>query len=124
MSDDEKRTRAKAMFEEVNGFPAPEPPDFFQETSLDHVFGEVWTRPGLTKKERRWITLTTIAMTGAETAMGVHVRSALSSGEITREEMVEFAAHFAHYAGFPIATQLYTTIARVAADLEAGASEG
>ena len=31
MSDDEKRTRAKAMFEEVNGFPAPEPPDFFQE---------------------------------------------------------------------------------------------
>ncbi|CAN0453641.1 unnamed protein product [Discosporangium mesarthrocarpum] len=118
MSEEEKRTKARAVFEEVNGFPAPEPPDFFQETSLDHVFGEVWTRPGLTRKERRWITLTTIAMTGAETAMEVHVRSALSSGDISREEMGEFAAHFAHYAGFPIATQLYTTFRRVAAELD------
>ena len=122
MSDTEKRARAKAMFEEVNGFPAPDPPDFFQETTLDHIFGEVWTRSGLTKKERRWITLTTIAMTGAETAMGVHVRSALASGDITREEMAEFAAHFAHYAGFPIAAQLYQTIRRVAAELDAAAS--
>ena len=119
MSDDARRSRAKAMFEEVNGFPAPEPPDFFQETSLDHIFGDVWTRPGLTRKERRWITLTTIAMTGAATAMEVHVRSALKSGDITREEMGEFAAHFAHYAGFPIATQLYTTFQRIAAELDA-----
>ena len=119
MSDDEKRARAKAIFEEVNGFPAPEPPDFFQETSLDHIFGEVWTRPGLTRKERRWITLTTIAMTGAETALTVHVRSALTSGDITREEMLEFAAHFAHYAGYPIATGLYTTIQRISAELDA-----
>ncbi|MCR9098095.1 MAG: carboxymuconolactone decarboxylase family protein [bacterium] len=119
MSDDARRSRAKAMFEEVNGFPAPDPPDFFQETTLDHIFGDVWTRPGLTRKERRLITLTTIAMTGAATAMEVHVRSALESGDLSREEMGEFAAHFAHYAGFPIATQLYTTFQRIAAELDA-----
>ena len=123
MSDDARRARAKAMFEEVNGFTAPDPPDFFQETTLDHIFGDVWTRPGLTRKERRLITLTTIAMTGAATAMDVHVRSALQSGDITREEMGEFAAHFAHYAGFPIATQLYTTYQRIAAELDASEAD-
>ena len=123
MSDDARRSRAKAMFEEVNGFPAPDPPDFFQETTLDHIFGDVWTRPGRTRKERRLITLTTIAMTGAATAMEVHVRSALQSGDLSREEMGEFAAHFAHYAGFPIATQLYTTFQRIAAELDAAETD-
>ena len=56
---------------------------------------------GLRRKERRWITLTTIAMTGAEKAMEVYIRSALSTGDITREEMNEFCAHFAHYGGSP-----------------------
>ena len=119
MADESRRERARAIFEEVNGFPAPDPPDFFQETTLDHVFGDVWTRPGLTRKERRWITLTTIAMTGATTAMEVHVRSALQSGDISRDEMSEMVAHFAHYAGFPIATGLYTTFMRIAAELDA-----
>ena len=50
--------------------------------------------------------------------MNVHVRSALVSGDISREEMSEFVAHFAHYAGFPIATQLYTTFMRVAGELD------
>ena len=118
MEDVEKRKRAKAMFREVNRFPASDPPDFFQETSLDHVFGDVWTRPGLTRKERRWITLTTVAMTGAQPAMDIHVRSALESGDITREEMGEFASHFAHYAGFPIATVFYTAFMRIAAEIE------
>ena len=58
-------------------------------------------------------------MTGAQTAMDVHVRSALSSGDISIEEMEEFVAHFAHYAGFPIATQMYTTFRRIAGELEA-----
>ena len=115
---DERRERAKAIFEEVNCFPAPEPTDFFTEATLDHVFGEVWTRPGLTRKERRWITLSAIAMTGAEMAMGVHIRSALTSGDITREEMREFVAHFAHYGGHPLAASFYTTFMRIAAELE------
>ena len=119
MSETDRRARAEEVFEAVNGFPAPEPNDFYTELSLDHVFGEVWTRPGLTRKERRWITLTTIAMTGAELALGVHIRSALATGDITRDEMAEFVAHFAHYAGFPIAARFYTAFMQIAAELDA-----
>jgi alkylhydroperoxidase/carboxymuconolactone decarboxylase family protein YurZ len=58
--------------------------------------------------------------TGAD-AKGAAPRhaAALTSGDLSREEMGEFAAHFAHYAGFPIATQLYTTFQRIAAELDA-----
>lgn len=119
MTDDSRRARAKAMYQEVNRVPAVDPPDFFQETSLDHIFGEVWTRPGLTRKERRWISLTTIAMSGAQPAMNFHIKSALESGDISRAEMAEFAAHFAHYAGFPIATTFYMTFRRIAGELDA-----
>ena len=118
MSDETRRSRANEMFETINGFRAPEPTDFFGEASLDQVFGEVWTRSGLTRKERRWITLTTIAMTGAQMAMDVHIRSALESGDISQEEMTEFSAHFAHYAGFPIASRFYTAFRRIASELD------
>ena len=51
--------------------------------------------------------------------MGVHIRSALSTGDITREEMSEFCAHFAHYGGFPLAAQFYGTFMRIAEKLDA-----
>ena len=123
MSDETLRARGKRSFHEVNQFPAPEPSDFFQEVTVDHIFGDVWTRPGLTRKERRWITLTTIAMTGAQTAMDVHVRSALQSGDIAVDELREFAAHFAHYAGFPLAAGFYATLTRIAAEIGADEPE-
>ena len=116
---DEVRTRAKELWQEVNQFPAPEPADGFLEATLDQVFGRVWSRPGLTRKERRWITLTSIAALGATDALEVHVRSALQSGDITPEEMKEFALHFAHYAGWPLASQLYTTIIRIISEQQA-----
>lgn len=120
-TSDEVRARAREVWEGVNGFPAPEPNDAFLEATLDQVFGRVWSRPGLERKERRWITLTTIASVGATSALAVHVRSALTSGDIEFEELIEFALHFAHYAGWPLSSQLYTTIVRVADEL---ASEG
>ncbi len=118
-TNESKRAVAKKIFEEVNGFPAPEPTDFLQEVSLDHIFGEVWTRSTLTRKERRWITLTAIAMTGAQPAMDIHVRSALATGDISREEMAEFVAHFSHYAGFPLGSQIYTSFMRISSELDA-----
>ena len=101
---DTRREAGRAMFEEVNGFPAPESGPPFIEMTVDHVFGEVWTRPGLTRKERRWIAITGVASAGAGAALKIHVSSALQSGDITIEEMREAIAHFAVYQGYPRAT--------------------
>ncbi len=115
--DDELRRRARELFEEVNGFPSTPPTDPYLETTLDHVFGRIWSRPGLTRKERRWITLTAIASQGADLALDVHLRSALESGDITGDEMIEFALHFAHYAGWPASAQLYTSTRRLLGEM-------
>lgn len=122
--DETKRQAAREKYREVNGFDAMEPSDFFLELTVDHVFGELWTRSALTRKERRLITLAAIATAGAPTALDVHVRSALESGDITPDEMTEIAAHLAHYAGFPLATGLYTAFRRIAGELEAANDDG
>ena len=116
-----ERDRARKVWEEVNQFPALEPSDDYVGMTLDHVFGDVWTRPGLTRKERRWITLTAIVCDGVQGALDVHLRSALQSGDITRDEMLEFSIHFAHYAGWPRSSQLYATVTRIANELESEA---
>ena len=100
-SDTARRDAGRAKFEEVNGFPAPESGNPLIEMTVDHVFGEVWTRPGLTRKERRWIAITGVASAGAEAALRIHVGTALQSGDISIEEMREAVAHFAVYQGYP-----------------------
>lgn len=110
MSNDDRRARGKRMFEEVNGFPIGDPTTPLTEMTVDHVFGEVWTRPGLTRKERRWIALSCAASTGSDYALRFHVQGALTSGDITTEEMREFVAQFAVYQGFPRASVLSAVV--------------
>ena len=109
-SDEERRTRGREKFAEVTGFDAPEPSDPLTEMTVDHVFGEIWTRPGLTRKERRWIALSCAAAASAERPLRVHVASALGTGDISIDEMREFVAHFAVYQGYPKAATLNAVV--------------
>jgi len=113
------RARATRSFREVTNYDPPPSTDAYLETTLDHVFGEIWTRPGLSRKERRWISLTIAACDCATTGRESHLRSALESGDISRTEMLEFAVHFAHYAGWPRSAELYGTLQKVCAELDA-----
>ena len=111
----------------MNGFEVPDPtadsPLF--ELTVDHVFGEIWTRPGLTRKERRWIgAATSVAAASADQALKIHVAGALSSGDITISELREFVAHFAVYQGFPKAVALNFTIEEAWAATQAGGDAG
>jgi 4-carboxymuconolactone decarboxylase len=49
-------------------------------------------------------------MTGAPVAMETHIGAALSTGDISLEEMQEFVVHFAAYAGHPNATAARTAL--------------
>ena len=114
-----RRERGQRMMKEVMGFPPFPPPDAYTEFTVDAVFGDVWGRPGLTRKERRWITLAIVGMTGAPGAIDGHVKAALTSGDITAEEMHEFVIHFAHYGGWPLSTNLYSAMQKTVAEVSA-----
>ena len=123
MNNDKRRTRGKRLFKEVTLMEPFEPDDIFMEFTLDEVFGDVWSRPGLTRKERRWIALTTVAMSGSSTAINVHFRMALQSGDITPEEMMEFLVMLAHYAGWPVTAEVHGVVRAAMAELDESSNE-
>jgi 4-carboxymuconolactone decarboxylase len=118
MNDDERRELGLRTFADVNGFDVPEIAHPLTEMTVDHVFGEIWNRPGLTRKERRWMAITSVTAASAETPLKLHVTSALSSGDITIDELREAVAHIAVYQGFPKATVLHLAVEAAWADLQ------
>jgi 4-carboxymuconolactone decarboxylase len=72
---------------------------------LDFVFAEIWSRPGLSRRCRRFITLPCVAAADAEQAIEEHVYAALNSGDLSIVEMRETVLHFAVYSGWPKASR-------------------
>ena len=115
---DSSRKKAADMFEEVTTMRAPDPTDAFTTFVLDRVFGEVWTRPGLSRRDRRWISLTSVVSSASPTAVEVHMSSALNSGDITVDELREFVLHYSIYNGMPKATVAKAALDKLVSSLE------
>ncbi|AHF93649.1 carboxymuconolactone decarboxylase [Opitutaceae bacterium TAV5] len=77
-------------------------PDLARYT-IEFPFGDIYSRPGLTLKEREIATVAALAALGhAQPQLKVHLHAALNVG-CTREELVEIIIQMAVYAGFPAA---------------------
>lgn len=82
-------------FEEINLVPAPsQDSPYFYAGILNFVFGHVWLRPGLTRRERRLITIPCVGIADAANPIWSHVTSALGSGDLSPAEMHELIVHF------------------------------
>lgn len=105
-----RRATARAEFESVMTFPPPDPFSPYSDLGvLGFVFGEVWNRPGLDRRARRWITLASVAVCDSVVPIEMHVYAALKSGEISVAEMQEFVLHLAVYSGWPKASMMEGT---------------
>jgi 4-carboxymuconolactone decarboxylase len=82
------------------------------EISDTVIYGEVWERPGLSKRDRSLITVATLLALGREKQLDGHLARALHNG-VTKEEIGELITHLAFYAGWPAAM----TAALVAKDV-------
>ena len=74
------------------------------------VFAEMWMRPGLDQRARRWITLVGVADSSSEHPIKSHVWGALAAGDATPEELEEFVLQYATQAGWPMAAFLQMTV--------------
>lgn len=70
--------------------------------SLDFVFGKVWARGGLDKKQRSLVTIGILIALRQTAELENHLRIALTNG-LTCDEIEEAIVHAAPYAGFPAA---------------------
>jgi 3-hydroxyisobutyrate dehydrogenase len=81
------------------------------------LFGQVWERPGLSKRDRSLITLACLLSTGRWDQFGVHLARGLDNG-VTREEISELITHLAFYAGWPSGAGWAETPAAAAAEAD------
>jgi 4-carboxymuconolactone decarboxylase len=66
----------------------------------DVLFGDVWERPGLSKRDRSLITVAALVALYRGNELPGHLRRALDNG-VTKDELVELITHLAFYAGWP-----------------------
>jgi 3-oxoadipate enol-lactonase/4-carboxymuconolactone decarboxylase len=74
----------------------------FREFILEGVWGRVWTRPGLARRDRSLLCLAMLASLGHEDEFRLHVRATRNTG-VTEEEIAEVLLQVAAYAGVPAA---------------------
>ena len=72
------------------------------ELTVDVLFGDVWERPGLSKRDRSLITVATLIALYRTGQLPGHIGRALDNG-VTKEEIGEVITHMAFYAGWPTA---------------------
>jgi len=87
----------------------------FQDFITRYAWGEVWSRPGLSRAERSMITLTALVMLGQEEELAMHVRAARRNG-LTVAQIQEVLLHSAVYAGLPAANRAFAIAQRVLAE--------
>jgi 4-carboxymuconolactone decarboxylase len=66
------------------------------------LFGDVWERPGLSKRDRSLITVATLIALYRTNELPFHLKRALENG-VSRDELIEVITHLAFYAGWPAA---------------------
>lgn len=64
------------------------------------LFGDVWERPGLSKRDRSLVTISALIAMNRPDQLRSHFARARDNG-VTEEEAVETITHLAFYAGWP-----------------------
>ncbi len=72
------------------------------EIGTEVLFGDVWERPGLSKRDRSLITVAALITAYRPQQFHFHMRRALENG-VTEEELAEMVTHLGFYAGWPSA---------------------
>lgn len=120
MSDDQ-REKGLEWFDKVMGFKPPViPNDPFLDSTVDHLFANVWARPGLGIKERRIATLVILMQIGNEQTLRLHFGAAMKQKQLTDTEIDELILHVAHYGGWPVAAISSQIVRALRAERAAG----
>jgi 4-carboxymuconolactone decarboxylase len=92
----------------------------FQSFITRYAWGEIWSRPGLSRAERSMITLTALVLLHQDEELAMHLRAALRNG-LTPEQIAEVLLHTAVYAGVPAANRAFAVAKRALAEAGQGA---
>jgi 4-carboxymuconolactone decarboxylase len=106
----EVRRRGLEKMEEVYGFEMSDGDgDFFRYTA-DHLFADIWNRPGLSNRDRRLLLIGMLSTHGAQDVLSIQVPAAYKSGELDDDALREIVIMVCHYAGWPVGARLNSLV--------------
>jgi 4-carboxymuconolactone decarboxylase len=121
---DELRRKGLEKMNEVYAWEMRDMPGEYFALTVDHLFGRIWTRPGLSMRDRRLMVVAVVTALGLQDLLEVQVNAILQNGELTEDELREVAIFLTHYVGFPLGSGLNGVIERVTAKRKKASAEG
>jgi 4-carboxymuconolactone decarboxylase len=106
----EARRRGLEKMEQVYGFEMNDMAgDFFGYTA-DHLFGDIWQRPGLSDRDRRLLLIGMLCTHGAQDVLSIQIPAAYRAGELDEDNLREIVIMACHYAGWPVGARLNSLV--------------
>ncbi|MDA2889546.1 carboxymuconolactone decarboxylase family protein [Mycolicibacterium sp. BiH015] len=122
---DELRRKGLEKMNEVYGWEMPNiEGDPFFDLTVDHLFGTIWTRPGLSMRDKRIMTLTAVAALGNDALAEIQANAALHNDEMTGDELKEMAVFLTQYLGFPLGSKFDGAVSKVVKKRKKAAERG
>jgi 4-carboxymuconolactone decarboxylase len=90
----------------------------FQDWITRYAWGEIWSRPGLSRPQRSIVTLTVLAALQHEEELAMHTKAALRNG-LTVDEIREVLLQVGLYAGVPVANRAFAVANRAINEYQA-----
>lgn len=91
----------------------------FQAFVTEYAWGAVWTREGLSRRDRSLLNLGMLTALGKPNELKLHLRGALTNG-LSREEIREALMQSAVYCGVPAALEAFRVAREVFGEIDAG----
>jgi 4-carboxymuconolactone decarboxylase len=90
----------------------------FQKLVTEWCWGEVWTRPGLERKQRSMLNIAMLTALNRPNELRLHLRGALTNG-VSRDEIKEILLQACIYAGVPAGLDAFKVAAEVFREIDA-----
>jgi len=90
---------------------APDVPRYM----VEFAFGDIYSRPGLTKQEQAFVTVASLVTLGTDPQVELHINTAITVG-LTQDQIVSALIHLLPYIGFPRVLNALAIAGRVFAE--------
>lgn len=110
---DELRRKGLDKMKEVYGWEMPDLPGDYFALTVDHLFANIWSRPGLSMRDKRIMTLSVVTALGLPDLAEIQVKAALQNSELSPDELREMALFITHYVGFPLGSTFNGVVEKV-----------
>ena len=106
----EARRKGLEKMEQVYGFEMTDGTgDFFRYT-VEHLFGDIWQRPGLSDRDRRLFLIGLLVGQQATDVLGIQIPAAHANGELDDTALRELVILACHYDGWPNGSRMSSVV--------------